>query len=69
MPIVETIGRIYERVDENGVSLDKRKKRLEQLIKPVYKKVGFYTAGFYTAFVMDLYHLIWLLVSGQEKTK
>lgn len=56
LPIVETIGKIYQWVNENGVSLDKRKKRFQQLIKSSYKKVGFYTAGFYTAYVMELYH-------------
>ena len=55
LPIMETITKIYQWVDENGVSIDKRKKRFQQLIKPSYKRVGFYTAGFYTAFVMELY--------------
>lgn len=55
LPIIETISKIYQGVDENGVSLDKRKKRFQQLIDSSYKKVGFYTAGFYTAFAMELY--------------
>lgn len=55
LPIIETIDTIYKWVEENGVSLYSRKSRLQKLISPSYKRVGFYTAGFYTAFVMEYY--------------
>ena len=55
LPIIKTMTQIYQWVADNCVSSAQRKKRFESLILAHYKKVGFYTAGVYTSFVLKLY--------------
>lgn len=55
LPIIRTIAEIYKWVDENGISLSSRLDRLKSLIHDDYKKVGVYTAGVYTAYIIDFY--------------
>ncbi|GHV31424.1 hypothetical protein FACS1894167_13780 [Synergistales bacterium] len=55
LPTTDRIAGIYGWVEENCVSRQARKKRLEGLIKRKYKRVGFFTGGGYTAFVIKLY--------------
>lgn len=55
LPITQILDEIYSWVGKTGASIDIRKERLRSLLPAHYKRVGFYTAGFYTSFVIDMY--------------
>jgi uncharacterized protein len=55
LPIIDRISKIYRWVEVSCASLFDRKKRLGSLISTQYHRVGFYTAGGYTAFIIKLY--------------
>lgn len=55
LPIIGTIAEIYSWAEESGVSLDAKKRRLDALLNRGYRRVGFYTAGGSTAYVLQLY--------------
>jgi ferredoxin len=53
--ITDTLSEVYKWVNECCVSDAARGERLSSLIRPGYERVGFYTAGLYTASVLGLY--------------
>ena len=53
LPITKRLKEIYEWVRQCGVATSERKRRFGNWSQ--YKRIGFYTAGFYTAFVIDMY--------------
>lgn len=55
LPIIHIVDEIYKWVDENCVTVEHRRNRFMSLIHKDYKKVGFYTAGVYTANIINLY--------------
>ncbi|WP_144678210.1 aldo/keto reductase [Desulfitobacterium sp. LBE] len=55
LPIIDRISEIYRWVEVSCASLFDRKKRLESLLSNQYSRVGFYTAGGYTDFIIKLY--------------
>lgn len=55
LPVTQRLAEIYRWVEDSCVSLSARKERLGRLISASYRRVGFYTAGGYTAFIMKLY--------------
>ena len=55
LPITKTLDEIYHWVNKTCSSVADRKERLRSLLSASYKRVGFYTAGFYTSFVINMY--------------
>lgn len=56
LKIIEKIEMLYQMLGVSGATLDQYRQRLdERLHSKGYKKVAFYTAGGYTAKVIDLY--------------
>jgi predicted aldo/keto reductase-like oxidoreductase len=53
LPLIDRISEIYRWVDECCVSRIAQKKRMESLIKREYKRVGFFTGGGYSAYVIS----------------
>ena len=59
LPIIQTLDEIYHWVDKTCSSIAGRKARLHSLLSPSYTRVGFYTAGFYTSFIINMYKSFW----------
>ncbi len=53
LPIMERVATIYSWVKESTVSTDSRRKLFKDWTQ--YKRIGFYTAGYYTSFVLNMY--------------
>lgn len=55
LPIITQLDQMYQVIEDTSASRQHYKERLETLlIKPNYKKIAFYTAGGYTAKVLQL---------------
>lgn len=54
LPIRKILSEIYSWISENSVSLERRQSILNSLIHDEYKRVGLFTAGIYTAAMINL---------------